>query len=130
MSTLYNCGESIIRKYTLIVCRVLPSRNGLFDMYIHAPRGHRLMDTIRKFRDLTGLPNVMGAIDGTHILLSTRPQRGLTPMPCDFFNMKKNSLCVITSSVGCRGSLWNVCAGSSVECTMLLSLLGQKSIRS
>src|ERR1700737_65177 len=85
--------KSIIRKFTLIVCRVLSSGNGLFGAYIHAPRGHRLMNTIREFRDLTGLPNVVGAIDGTHILLSTRPQRGLTPMPCDFFNRKNFIVC-------------------------------------
>jgi hypothetical protein len=45
MNNLYSCRESIIRKYTLIVCRVLSSRNGLFGAYIHPPRRHRLMDT-------------------------------------------------------------------------------------
>ena len=35
------------------------------------------------------MPNVVGAIDGTHIPLSSRPQRGLTLMPSDFFNKKK-----------------------------------------
>ena len=90
MKMLYDCRESTIRKYILMVCRLLSSRNGLFGAYVNEPRGHRLMDTIRKFEDLTGLPNVVGAIDGTHIPLSTRPQRDLTPMPCDFFNRKKN----------------------------------------
>jgi hypothetical protein len=71
MNMLYGCGKSTIRKYTLIVCRVLSSKNGLFGAYIHAPRGHRLVDIIRKLGDLTGLPNVVGAIDGTHIPLST-----------------------------------------------------------
>ena len=73
MNMLYGCGESTIRKYTLIVCRVLSPRNGQFHAYVHARRGHRLMDVIRKFKGLTGLPNVVGAIDGTHIPLSTRP---------------------------------------------------------
>ena len=89
MDNLYGCGASTIRKYTLIVCKVLSAQEGLFGRYIHAPIGHRLTDTIRKFREKTGLPNVVGAIDGTHIPLSTKPQRGLTPMPCDFFNRKK-----------------------------------------
>ena len=89
MDNLYGCGESTIRKYTLIVCKVLSCQDGLFATYIHAPRGHRLADTIWKFRDITGLPNVVGAIDGTHIPLSSRLQRGLTPMSADFFNRKK-----------------------------------------
>ena len=37
MDYLYGCGESTIRKYTLIVCRVLSSQDGLFGRYIHAP---------------------------------------------------------------------------------------------
>jgi len=86
MNMLYSCGESTIGKYTLIVCRVLSSRNGLFGMYIHAPRGHRLMNIILKLRNLNDLTNVVGAIDGTYIPLSTRPQRGLILMSCDFIN--------------------------------------------
>ena len=45
MDSLYGCGESTIRKYTLIVCKVLSSEDGLFGRYIHAPTGHRLIDT-------------------------------------------------------------------------------------
>lgn len=67
MNNLYGYRLSIIRKYTLIICRILYSRNGLFGTYIHAPRGHRLMNIICRFRDLTGLPNVVSAIDGIHI---------------------------------------------------------------
>jgi len=47
------------------------------------------MDIIRKLWDLTDLPNVIGAIYDTYFPLSTRPQRDLTPMPCNFFNKKK-----------------------------------------
>jgi hypothetical protein len=73
MDNLYGCGESTIRKYTLIVCKVFSSQEGLFGRYIHAPTGHSLTDTIRKFRDITGLPNVVGTIESTHIHLSCKP---------------------------------------------------------
>jgi hypothetical protein len=46
INNLYGCGESTIRKYSLIVCRVFYCRDVLFERYIHAPRGHRLMDII------------------------------------------------------------------------------------
>ena len=91
MNNLYCCRESIIRKYTLIVCKVLPCQDGLFSTYIHVPRRYRLVDTIWKFREITSLPNVVGAIDGIYIPLSSRPQRSLTSMPFDFFN-RKNSI--------------------------------------
>ena len=90
MDNLYGYGESTIGKYMLIVCGVLSSQDGLFGRYIYTPIGHtRVAITIRKFCDNTGLPNVMGVIDGTHIFLLYRPQRGLIPMPCDFFIRKK-----------------------------------------
>ena len=49
-------------------------------------QGDRLQNIIESFRDITGLPNIAGAIDGTHIPLSTRSNRRYTPMPSDFFN--------------------------------------------
>ena len=75
MDNLYGCRQSTIRKYTIIVYKVLSSHEGLFGRYIHAPTGHRLTDTIRKFHDITGLLNVVGVIDGTQIPLLCKPQR-------------------------------------------------------
>jgi hypothetical protein len=67
---LYGCGDSTIRKYTMIVCRALGSgEDGLFIQFIHTPSGDRLQSIIEKFMDITGLPNITEAIDGTHIPL-------------------------------------------------------------
>ena len=76
MHNLYGCGESTIKKYTMIVCRVLGTgEDGLFFQFIHTSQGDRLQNVIESFRDITGSPNIAGAIDGTHIPLSTRPNR-------------------------------------------------------
>ena len=109
MDNLYGCGQSTIRKYTIIVYKVLSSHEGLFGRYIHAPTRHRLTDIIRKFRDITGLPNVVGIIDGTHIPLSCKPQRGLTPMPFDFFNRKKFHSVLSQGVCDSERFFWNVC---------------------
>ena len=111
MDNLYGCRESTIRKYTLIVCRVLSRQDGLFGTYIHPLRRHRLIDTIWKFRDITGLSNVVDAIDGTHISLSSRPQRGLTPMSSEFFNRKKFHIVLLQAVCNSERFFWNVCAG-------------------
>ena len=111
MDNLYGCGQSTIRKYTIIVYKVLSSHEGLFGRYIHAPTRHRLTDIIRKFRDITGLPNVVGIIDGTHIPLSCKPQRGLTPMPFDFFNRKKFHSVLSQDVCDSERFFWNVCVG-------------------
>lgn len=68
MDTLYNCGNFIITKYTLIIYKVFASQNGLFRIYIHAPTQYILADIICKFRDIT-LPNIMDVINGTHVFL-------------------------------------------------------------
>ena len=40
MDNLHDYGESTIRKYTLIVCKVFSCYDGLFGTYIHVLRGH------------------------------------------------------------------------------------------
>ena len=52
---------------------------------------------------------MVSAIDGTHIPLSSRPQRGLTPMPCDFFNRKKFHSVLLQVVCDSERFFWNVC---------------------
>ena len=90
MHNLYGCGESTIRKYTMIVCRALgTAEGGLFFEFIHTPQGDCLQNIIESFLDITGLSNIAGAIDGIHIPLSMSPSKKYIPMPSDFFNRKK-----------------------------------------
>ena len=43
MHNLYGCGESTIRKYTMIVCKALGTAEyGLFFQFIHTSHGDRL----------------------------------------------------------------------------------------
>ena len=50
MHNLYGCGESTIRKYTIIVCRALEiAKGGLFFLLIHIPQGDRLQNIIESF---------------------------------------------------------------------------------
>ena len=70
MDDLYGCGQSTIRKYTFIICKVLSLRDGLFRRYIHAPTGHRLTDTIRKFHDISFLQRRVTGIFACYSSLS------------------------------------------------------------
>jgi hypothetical protein len=112
MNDLYGCGASTIRKYTIIVCGILSTRDrGLFSTYIHAPTGERLHDIMKKFRNVTGLSNVCGSIDGTHIPLSRLLSVHLTPMAADFFNRNKFHSVVLQGVCDIDRIFWNVCAG-------------------
>lgn len=75
IDNLYGVGENIFRMYMLIICRIFSFQNGLFGKYIQASTRHRLVDIICMFCDIIGLPNVVGVIDGTHILLSSRSNK-------------------------------------------------------
>ena len=60
----------------MIVYRALETADdGLFFNFIHTPHGDCLQSIIESFRDIIGLPNIIGAIDGTHIPLTYRPSR-------------------------------------------------------
>jgi hypothetical protein len=67
----------------------LTDRNKLFSTCISIPSGDRLQAIIEDFRDITGLSNICGAIDGTHIPLADHPNRRVTLAASDFFNKKK-----------------------------------------
>ena len=76
MHNLYGCGESTIRKYTMIVYKALgTTKHGLFFQFIHSHHGDRLQSIIESFRDITRLPNIASAIDGTHIFLTWQPSK-------------------------------------------------------
>ena len=83
----------------------------MFERYIYAPTRHRVTHIIRMFCEQTGLPNMVGAIDGTHIPLASKSQRGLTPMPCDFFQMKKFHNMLSQAVCNSKRIFWNFCVG-------------------
>ncbi len=62
-------GASTIRKYVDIVYDVLIDKDKLFNKYINIPSGQCLKNIIAHFEHLTSIPNICGAVDGTHIPL-------------------------------------------------------------
>ncbi|MCO5563220.1 hypothetical protein L7F22_016857 [Adiantum nelumboides] len=75
----YGLGESTIRKYVLIICRIL-SHNAFFQRYgICVSEGERLTKTMEDYEAITGLPQIAGAIDGSHIRLQRKPAKQYYP---------------------------------------------------
>jgi hypothetical protein len=88
MYALYSVGASTIRKYTYIVCDVLSNGDKLFSIYVHIPIGDQLFNIIEQFCDITGLQQICGVIDGTHIPLSVKPNNQITFFATNFYNKK------------------------------------------
>jgi hypothetical protein len=72
-----------------IVCDDLCDKNKLFSKYINIPSSDRVQKIIDCFRDLTSLPNIFGAIDGTHISLASLLNKRVTLVTSDCFDRKK-----------------------------------------
>ena len=54
---------------------------------------------------------MVGVIDGTHVPLSFRPQRSLTPMLSDFLNRKKFHSVLLQAVSDSERFFWNVYVG-------------------
>jgi hypothetical protein len=93
MADQFNVRTSTIGKYVDIECDVSCDKNKLFDKYISIPSSDRKI--IDHFHDLASLPNICGAINGTHISLASLPDKRMTFVVSDFFNRKKIHIIVM-----------------------------------
>jgi hypothetical protein len=75
----FEVGKSTIIKYTDLITEALANLDKLARRYINIPLGQRLRKIIADFRDGTGLDNIVGAIDGSHIKLFRQPPTAAIP---------------------------------------------------
>jgi hypothetical protein len=68
------------------VCDVFCNKDKLFDKYTNILTRDHLLHIIQQFEDFTCLPNICGAIDGTHIPLVERPNRRYIIATIDYYN--------------------------------------------
>lgn len=73
---IWSVGVAAVTKYTKLVTSILASYEKLFSKYVVAPTGERLERITKGFFEVTGIPNVGGAIGGTQIVLQDKPARG------------------------------------------------------
>ena len=70
----FEVGRTIIFKYTRLVCKILADNDKLYYKYISIPSDARLQQIMKGFFDITKLPEMYGAIDGSHIKLAYKPK--------------------------------------------------------
>ncbi len=66
-SELFTIGRSIV---SLVFHEVVMTINVVFKKLITWPMGDKMQPIVMGFKNLCGMPNVMGAIDGTHICIA------------------------------------------------------------
>ena len=81
ISALFGIGISTVCETIHKTCQVVTQH--LLPKYVRVPPEERLMDVIDDFENLWGFPQVVGAIDGSHIPI-------LKPIECpsDYYNRK------------------------------------------
>ncbi|BBN11025.1 nuclease HARBI1 [Marchantia polymorpha subsp. ruderalis] len=114
----YKTGSATITKYTDLVTKALATK--LYSKYIKIPSGETLAEIITAFKDRTGLQNMCGAIDGSHVKIHKRPDKEYSPG-----NYKcRHHFFAVLLQVVCdhRRMFWDVCckaAGSTDDATHL-----------
>ncbi len=66
-SELFTIGHSIVG---LVFCEVVMAINVVFKKLITWPMGDKMQSITMGFKNLCGMPSVMGAIDGTYICIA------------------------------------------------------------
>jgi len=89
---------------------VLTNKDKLFNKYINILSNQHLKDIIAHFKDLIDIPNICGAIDGTHIPLVDFPSKKGTLIVGDFFNRKKFHSIRLQVLCDVDKIFWNICA--------------------
>ena len=79
----------------------------LYSHFISIPQGERLISIIAQFKNLTGLENMCGAIDGTHIRLAEKPPISL--IPADYWNRHDHHSVLLQGVCDANLLFWDVC---------------------
>nr|GEX02292.1 hypothetical protein [Tanacetum cinerariifolium] len=102
----YSLEPYLVSKITNMVTRLLSTK--LYPEFIKIPAGRkRLQDNTTAFAEMTALPNICGAIDNTHVRLSSLPQDLANPnIYVNRFGYKSVQLQVVADH---RKVFWDVC---------------------
>eukprot|EP00252_Welwitschia_mirabilis_P026028 TRINITY_DN8338_c2_g1_i1.p1 TRINITY_DN8338_c2_g1~~TRINITY_DN8338_c2_g1_i1.p1 ORF type:complete len:438 (+),score=63.20 TRINITY_DN8338_c2_g1_i1:117-1430(+) len=71
--TLNNFSPWEVSRITNLITRTIATK--LYNRYIKIPSGSALQQIMNGFRNMTGLPNMCGAINGSHVKLAKRPSQ-------------------------------------------------------
>ncbi|GLJ39502.1 hypothetical protein SUGI_0807160 [Cryptomeria japonica] len=102
LASQYKVNPFMVAKITNMVTRILSTK--LYSKWIRMPNGQRMLQNIQGFKDLTGLPNMCGAIDGSHIKIHKRPNNE------SIYKCRHNFYAILLQAVSDhRKIFWDVC---------------------
>jgi hypothetical protein len=105
IANLYGVGSSIVWEYTLLITEVLSNKK-LFSQFISIPSGSRLAEIIKEFKNLTGIFQMCGAIDETHIRLVDKPK--LVLVSTDYWNRHDHHSVLLQAICDSNLNFWDI----------------------
>ena len=103
----YCVGQSTVWKYTFIVREALANPKKMYSHFFSIPQGERLTSIIVHFKNLIGLENMCGAIDGIHIRLVGEPPMSL--IPTNYWNWHDHHSILLQGVCDANLLIWDVC---------------------
>lgn len=110
----YGLGGSTVIKYTNLIIDALSDQNKLLSKHIQIPSGQRLKRIIADFRAGTGIDNMCGAIDGSHIKLYRKPP--FWAIPADYWCRHDFHSVLLQGICDYKRIFWSVCARQPGGC--------------
>ena len=77
IGNMFGVGKTSILKYLMLTCNALADKDILYPQFIAIPTSKRLKYIIRGFHRITKLPQICGAIDGSHVKLYKKPPQNI-----------------------------------------------------
>ncbi len=111
MSNRFDVGAPIVRKYVDMVRDVLHDKNKLFGKYINMSFKEQPLGVIYQYQEFTCLPNICGAIGGTHIPLTKRPSRRYILVMSNYYNQRRFHSIIVQAICDAKYFFCNVCVG-------------------
>lgn len=101
IADLYGISVAAAQKIVIEFCDAI-HKSGLHDLYIKWPSSMRMRSLSQEFQALQGIPNVIGAIDGSHIPIIA-PRRHHE----DYFNRKGFHSIILQMGVTAKCLVWD-----------------------
>jgi hypothetical protein len=105
----FGVGTTTVHEYFYLMCLSLADDH-IFKKYIQVPSGDRLRRIIGEFKQITGIENMAGAIDGSHIKLSKKPPNRY--VPADYWSRHDMHSVLLQGVCDANKLFWDVCVRS------------------
>ncbi|MCO5575988.1 hypothetical protein L7F22_029795 [Adiantum nelumboides] len=101
LADLYGCARSTNTQIVLDFCKAVCT-SGLRNFYIRWPSSTHMLQMAEEFQKIRGIPNVIGAIDGSHIPIIARRENAV-----DYFNRKGFHSILLQLTVDSNCMVWD-----------------------